>query len=294
MPKAGAIKRPAKDRSPVLLTLRRIVVSAVMVSYSCGEPLLMAERSAEITQGTIDTDHTAVVGIAWEGHIECSAVLLDEFRVLSVAHCLAADSDMPTVVFNGSADEASYRGTDRIEYHPGYRAPLKADDLALIYLSQPAPAFASPVNLNGATLDRALLGENVVLVGFGHAGASVQEDTVDHQRYRGTSKVIELKAKSLVLGADPSLPCHGDSGGAVLHHSALIGLIQLADTNCDNEGHALRLDAYLDFVVSRSRAEASSGCSLGNGPLVLDPFAIIVLFLLISASPRRRTEHQVD
>src|SRR5262249_49586682 len=67
-------------------------------------------------------------------------------------------------------------------------------------------------------------------------------------RRTGRSLLAEVAPTTLTLAPDPSLPCFGDSGGAVIDESRgdrrIVGVVSYGDADCTGHAVATRVDAY--------------------------------------------------
>ncbi len=181
----------------------------------------------------------AVVAIASGGHIGCTGTLVAPRVVLTAAHCVA---DGLEVGIGRAADLRDARWIDVLfaARHPRFDPATHADDVAVLVLAAPAPAWVTPIALAVARLPGA-----VTVVGFGHADP---EGGDAHLRRLGTARVTAFDGDQLVLAPAPALPCFGDSGGAVMIETAMglqvIGIITGGDAGCASGARAYRVDAH--------------------------------------------------
>lgn len=201
-----------------------------------------------VTNATDDDGDPAIVAVVG-APLGCSGTLVHEQAVLTAGHCLVQEDPAAVRVFFGSrvGGEGTFVSVRDAVAHP--ELDDTADyDLALLWLTEPAPV--APVSMAAEPLLGATPPVPVRLVGFGVTGADAGDDG---RKREGTSQTTEVTPWHVVLGADPSLPCLGDSGGPVLVASAegeqLGAVVSRGDAACGVQGKATRVDVHLeDFV----------------------------------------------
>jgi len=230
---------------------RRLSHLAFALVAACTGPSL-GGRDAPLTMATDDDGDPGVVAIVSSGdpaELRCSGALVAERVVLTAAHCDVASAPEQLAVFFGP--DVRRPGTVvpilEVLVHPDADASADAD-LALLLLAEPAPA--PPVRLAAD----AAIGEappvSVRVVGYGMTAAGAEDDV---RKREGRARTDEVTPQHVLLGADPSLACNGDSGGPVLvavpGGEALAAVISRGDAACTERFRATRVDAHLESFL---------------------------------------------
>lgn len=230
----------------------------------CGSPERpgSAAATAAIVAGADDAGDAAVVGVGLRRvrcgaplAVHCTATLVAPRIVLTAAHCVGAPAlaDNLEVLFasDAASPAAVVRRVEEIQVHPDYHAEGDEADLALLILTENAPAL--PVALNTEPLDASWVGRRVRLVGFGQSHPS---DAPPGKKRSGTAAISEVGSSQFRIIPAPSLSCHGDSGGPVLGPDrsggeVLLGVTAKGDPGCAAYGLNVRVDAFSrDFILS--------------------------------------------
>ena len=211
-----------------------------------------------LTQGAPDDADPAVVAIVRaDGVAQCTGTVIAERVVLTAAHCGVQVDPSAYRVFFGAQISGAGITIDIVEAvaHPAYD-DTEAHDLALVLLAEASPS--APVIAASSPPPAQLR-----IVGFGDtAGGALDGD----RKREGTTMVTSSTPLSLVLGADPSLPCSGDSGGpAFATDGSIAAVISRGDPDCASYGKATRVDAHLaDFIVPYVAATAPGTIDVGE------------------------------
>ncbi len=107
-----------------------------------------------------------VVRVASNGYYGTGVLLYDGQAVLTAAHLFGSGSNAATVYFETLAGDQSIQAS-RVLIHPGYDNPNENNDLALVWLSSPAPLAAERHELYRHGDE---VGQVVTLVGYGRPG----------------------------------------------------------------------------------------------------------------------------
>jgi hypothetical protein len=212
---------------------------------------------APLTQGTpTDGDPAVVAIIRTDGTLRCSGTVIAERVVLTAAHCGVHVDPSAYRVFFGSVLGETGTTIDIVEAiaHPAFD-DTELHDLALVLLADDSPA--PPVAASSMAPSVQLR-----LVGFGDTAGGANDGT---RKREGTTMVTSTLSTSVELGADPSLPCTGDSGGPAFAGAEVAAVISRGDPACASYGKATRVDAHLaDFIAPYVAATAPGTIAVGD------------------------------
>lgn len=215
-----------------------------------------------ITQGQDDPADPAVIALRARGEVVCTGTAIAPRVVLTAAHCIAGVA---------VADLAVERGGERIAVthalpHPLFDASFFTDDVGLVLLASAviAPEEAPP--RAGASLGETALGAQVRIVGYGRDDA---QGNLVPQKREGVAVLDQLRARELLLGPGPSLPCTGDSGGPAFVTrrgvEELAGVASRGDPDCARTATYGRVDVHEDdFIGPYLAATSTESAALGE------------------------------
>lgn len=238
------------ERAPGRLRLRPSLALVAALAFGCAVPVESA--GAPITNGALAEGDPAVV-LLEGGPVRCTGVLVAPDVVLTAAHCRAQDDPLAIRVRAegralGLRDAVAHPEADDTATH----------DLALLLLEE--PLATAPVPLDRAGAIAAAPPVAVRIVGFGVTAAGGEDDGTKRE---GTSVTSDVTEGFVELAADPSLPCNGDSGGAVLVRAAdgerLGAVISRGDAACEAQGKATRVDAHVAGFIEPQLAAWAAG-----------------------------------
>jgi len=240
-------------------------VAAVAAAAACAaDPPATANHAAAITNGALDGGHPAVVGLVAGGLVFCTGTLVAPRVVVTAGHCIGRRE--LRVVFGGSLADGELRDVADQRAHPGFELIGLVDDIGVLLLAEPAPSEIAPVAMRRDALPESVVGEPLVVVGFGKTSA---EPAAESGRKRvGTAMVTAVDAGSLALGAQPSQTCMGDSGGPALLArdgvDQLVGVTSSGDARCEQYGRDTRVDVHaagfvLPYIAETSRTGGAAG-----------------------------------
>jgi hypothetical protein len=143
------------------------------------EDLLELIRQRGIIHGQPNDTDTSVGVLLLQNKAHCTATVVSSRTLLTAAHCVERVRPEDLIFFVG-ADAAkltagrSYRLSKEYRRHSLYSRTdwVVRNDLALLYLTNPAPRELTPVRLPQTTIHLAP-GNPVQLVGYGYAGMNV-------------------------------------------------------------------------------------------------------------------------
>jgi hypothetical protein len=179
---------------------------------------LFAPGAAQaIVLGTSSALERHMVRITIGGARHCSGVAIARSAIVTAAHCASRGAS----ILGGGRQLRVAAVTRSAVLDDGRRVSVSGD-AAIVKLSAPLPAAISPVPISEGSA------ESFTIAGFGTAD----------ERLRGAfgtlreARLVAAEPRALVdpnrQGAIGASACFGDSGGAVLRGSALVGVITRA------------------------------------------------------------------
>lgn len=255
-------------------------VSAVVVIAACAPPedaprfRKISKTSQSIVGGTAVTNYAfpQVAYIQGNGYL-CTGTLIDDFVVLTAAHCVE-DSNAANYTVCGGDDpygEGCYWivGAESVHAHPDYNAQNITNDIGIIVL-EPHPDYGGPHDQDpdlvplpylaqdpGTVYDQ---GSGFTAVGFGITGVNDQSNPL--------KRTVDLSMNDIYLdvfeyGGPSENTCSGDSGGPALKTidgvQTVIGVVSYGDQNCTSFGGDSRTDynPFESFIASFAGAGAT-------------------------------------
>ncbi|MCU0957293.1 MAG: trypsin-like serine protease [Hydrogenophaga sp.] len=182
----------------------------------------------------------------------CSGTVLSPTRILTAAHCIAADTrriGIPVLLSNGTTADVL---ASRWVLHPGFRVQSDGfyNDAAVVTLSGPLP------NPNMALLisDPAAVGQSVFIAGWG-------EPVYDIVAGNATLSIVNSAHVGYAYSGRDSNTCRGDSGGPLYRNiGGRMGLLGITSTGtaptCGANDLALFTNIQTPEVLNFIRAQA--------------------------------------
>jgi hypothetical protein len=234
----------------------RLAVLALSLSACAGTGEPLGEDSQAITSGSPASDPAVVALVDRRTSsngpppsVQCSGSVVDEWVVLTAAHCVERRARGMLEVFFGTspgAPHGEYRGIARHRVHSRYDRQFDDNDLALVWLEAPAPVVPVPL-----TLDAPSTGRPARLVGFGRAAS--EGDGGAPEKLTGDVQLSEVTDHTVRYGPAPGMSCNGDSGGPLFIDTGdgekLAGVISSGDPACRRFGVAARTDVQRTWFI---------------------------------------------
>lgn len=236
----------------------------------------ISKTSESIVGGSNVTDYSfpQVVYIEGNGYL-CSGTLIDDFVVLTAAHCVE-DSNAANYTICGG-DEPYGAGcqwlvpAESVHAAPGYDPNVVgANDIGIIVL-KPHPQYGGPHDQDPNLVPLPFLAQDpgtvyeedspFTAVGFGITGVSDQSDPI--KRTVDLAMSQNIYSDVFEYGGPSANTCSGDSGGPALKTvggtQTVIGVVSYGDQNCTQFGGDSRTDynPYEDFIASFAGAGAT-------------------------------------
>jgi hypothetical protein len=232
---------------PLLVAM---ISSVVTTGCIVGEDLPDEDRPDVGAKGIVnptdgdDRAHFQIGKLAMANRTLCSSTLIAPRVAVTAAHCLR-----DTTVTSFTSDGFQSPVVAQV-MHPGYEGGVEEDDIALVLLRDPAPYAPAWMDR-----DPARVGMRVLAVGFGITGYT---NTDSGRRRSGTVKIEhvgDVRGDMLSTLPDPSNICSGDSGGALLDGSRLLGVTSgtalVGGTGCTDRAFFARIDRHYRFLADQ-------------------------------------------
>ena len=212
-----------------------------------------------IIGGMVDLADPAVVGlrmcIGGGSCAICTGTLVGRQSVLTASHCVdrnveADEPDGVEVFFGTSMDgEGTRIAADALALHRYFDPDTLDYDIAMVHLSQPAPAEIDPVVPSEEPLVSDDVGLPIRLVGFGETELGAGDAGT---KRRVSSTLTSVAARHIFVGTDDENTCKGDSGGPTFADLGG-GEVQIGVTSrsrgCEANSVKMRVDVFTRELV---------------------------------------------
>lgn len=218
----------------------------------------------------------------------CTGALIDDYTVVTAAHCIAALADQDWVIVQGrdnSRDRGRVLTAFDTQIHPQYDPITSNNDIALIYLYYPA---YSSEHLRLADSNRKFLSEPLFLFGWGNNenGQNSEQLRRAPQKLAPKSAIDKFfdsydvknqvaarwydKKRDAYAGA-----CQGDSGGPLVKKigkvNYLVGVVSYGARECNTATPTVytKVSQYRNWLIqtkAASKAKHASDISISPDP----------------------------
>lgn len=234
----------------------------------------ISKTSEAIVGGSNVTNYSfpQVAYIEGNGYL-CTGTLIDDFVLLTAAHCVEDSNAANYTVCGGDEPygEGCYWivGAESVHTMPGYDPNVVgAYDIGIIVL-EPHPQYGGPHDQDTSLVPLPFLASNpggvyeenstFDAVGFGITG--VNDTTDPRKRTVGLSMSDNIWSDIFEYGGPSQNTCSGDSGGPALKtvgsQQTVIGVVSYGDQNCTSFGGDTRTDWAEEFIASFAGAGAT-------------------------------------
>jgi hypothetical protein len=190
----------------------------------------------------------------YENMVLCSGTLVHPRLVVTAAHCIGAGPGPSQITLGESVFEpARMVAVDHCRANPAATGELGFWDYAYCLLAEPVDDIAITPPLLGCETELLTYGQEVVIAGYG----ATDEDVSGIKHWGATIVSSQAAGDTVVVGADGTAACSGDSGGSAF--------IQLGDGGWRAFGivsGGLSCDEAVTYVTIHSMigwAEAETG-----------------------------------
>jgi len=247
-------------------------------STGCGRQAITPMRT-RIVGGQVAVPHSWpwLVSLQYNGNHFCGGTLIDEYHVLTAAHCLQEssmlDSDLTIVAGLHSRSQPNLERIQRkqiatIVNHEGYNQDTNENDIAIMRLTSPV-TLNSYVNIACLPGSDPNINDNVIVAGWGTTSfEGMPSDSLRQANVliMDACQVYDFYSTKQICAGNYQYTkdsCQGDSGGPLMYEVngqwIVSGVVSYGDecAKLDRPGVYTRISYYVPWI--RSQISTLSG-----------------------------------